>query len=99
MRRRSGGRLAIWSVVSPPKVTRTETRWCRKPRCPISPWKESPSPSLAPPLMTALRRYEILLPLRFNDGQPVPPELLAKQVKADFQQLDSWLTSYPIEVL
>lgn len=24
-----------------------------------------------------LRRYEILLPLRFNDGQPVPDELVA----------------------
>lgn len=23
------------------------------------------------------RRFEILLPLRFNDGQPVPPELIA----------------------
>jgi hypothetical protein len=23
------------------------------------------------------RRFEILLPLQFNDGQPVPPELLA----------------------
>lgn len=105
--------------------------------------------------MTALRRYEILLPLRFNNGQPVPPELVAKtvlklreyfgavswesqtiqgqwqhegivyrddlvrlfvdvadtaenrrfflqfkeQVKTDFQQLDIWLTSYPIDVL
>jgi hypothetical protein len=27
--------------------------------------------------MTALRRYEILLPLRFNDGQPVAETLLA----------------------
>jgi hypothetical protein len=25
----------------------------------------------------ALRRFEILLPLRFNDGQPVPDELIA----------------------
>ena len=102
-----------------------------------------------------MRRYEILLPLRFNDGQPVPQELVAdtvlrlrehfgavswenqtiqgqwqhegvvyrddlarvfvdvadtadnrqffqrfkEQVKADFQQLDIWLTSYPIDVL
>ena len=23
------------------------------------------------------RRYEMLLPLRFNDGQPVPDELIA----------------------
>ena len=105
--------------------------------------------------MSALRRYEILLPLRFNDGQPVPPQLVADtmfklrehfgaiswesqtiqgqwqhegivyrddlmrlfvdvadtvenrrfflqfkgQVKTDFQQLDIWLTSYPIDVL
>ena len=27
--------------------------------------------------MTALRRYEILLPSRFNDGSPIPPELIA----------------------
>jgi len=27
--------------------------------------------------MSALRRYEIYLPLRFNDGQPVPNELIA----------------------
>jgi len=25
----------------------------------------------------SLRRYEILLPLRFNDGQPVPDDLVA----------------------
>jgi hypothetical protein len=105
--------------------------------------------------MTALRRYEILLPLRFNDGRPVPPELVAdtvlrlrehfgavswesqtiqgqwqhegivyrddlvrlfldvadtaehrqfflrfkERVKTDFQQLDIWLTSHPIDVL
>lgn len=30
--------------------------------------------------MSALRRYEILLPLRFNDGQPVPASLLAETV-------------------
>ena len=27
--------------------------------------------------MSALRRYEILVPLLFNDGQPVPESLLA----------------------
>jgi len=25
----------------------------------------------------SLRRYEVLLPLRFNDGQPVPDDLVA----------------------
>jgi hypothetical protein len=105
--------------------------------------------------MSALRRYEILLPLRFNYGQSVPPKLIAEallrlrqhfgavswenqtiqgqwqhegivyrddlarvfvdvadtvenrhffvqfkeKVKADFQQLDIWLTSYPIDVI
>ena len=105
--------------------------------------------------MSALRRYEILLPLRFNNSQPVPPEVIAdtvlklreqfgavswenqtvqgqwqyegivyrddlvrvfvdvadtlenrqfflqfkEHVKTDFQQLDIWLTSYPIDVL
>jgi hypothetical protein len=28
-------------------------------------------------LAEPIRRYEILLPLRFNDGQPVPDELVA----------------------
>ena len=27
--------------------------------------------------MSALRRYEILLPSQFNDGRPVPPDLTA----------------------
>ena len=26
----------------------------------------------------ALRRYEMLLPLRFNDGQPVPDDVVAE---------------------
>ena len=30
--------------------------------------------------MSSLRRYEILLPLRFNDGQPVSSELVADTV-------------------
>jgi hypothetical protein len=28
-------------------------------------------------MSTTLRRYELLLPLRFNDGQPVPDALIA----------------------
>jgi hypothetical protein len=28
--------------------------------------------------MNALRRYEILIPSRFNDGTPIPDELLAE---------------------
>jgi hypothetical protein len=30
--------------------------------------------------MTALRRYEILLPSQFNDGNPIPQERLAKTI-------------------
>jgi hypothetical protein len=103
----------------------------------------------------AFRRFEILLPLQFNDGQPVPGELVAdtllelrqrfgavsvetqtirgtwqhegqiyrdelvrlfvdgpdvpesreffvefkERLKARFQQIDIWMTTYPIEVL
>ncbi len=103
----------------------------------------------------ALRRYEILLPLRYNDGQPVPDDVVVEtlleleqhfgavsaetqtirgffrhegesyrddlirvfvdvaddpghrqffldfkeRLKAQFGQLDIWMTTYPIEVL
>ena len=103
----------------------------------------------------SFRRFEILLPRRFNDGQPVPDELIAdtlleleehfgavscetqiirglwryedelfrdelirtfvdapdvpesrdfflefkERVKARFQQIDIWMTTYSIEVL
>ncbi|HEY1378905.1 MAG TPA: hypothetical protein VGF55_19040 [Gemmataceae bacterium] len=30
---------------------------------------------------TAYRRYEVLLPLRFNDGMPVPPERIAEAAR------------------
>jgi hypothetical protein len=30
--------------------------------------------------MTALRRYEILLPSQFNDGRPIPQELIAESL-------------------
>ena len=54
-----------------------------------------------------VRRFEVLLPLRFNDGTPVPdaPEsreylVAAKErLKARFQQLDIWMTTCLIEVL
>jgi hypothetical protein len=41
--------------------------------------------------MSALRRYEILLPSQFNDERPVPPDLIAETLL--------WLTTYPIEVI
>jgi hypothetical protein len=39
--------------------------------------------------MSALRRYEILLPLRFNDGQSVPDALISDTLKGDERVLDS----------
>ncbi len=106
-------------------------------------------------MSSTLRRFEILLPLRFNDGQPVPDELVGQtllelrqqfnavsaetqvirgqwqhqgevfrdellrvfvdvadtsdnraffvsykeQLKTRFQQLDIWMTAYPVEVI
>jgi hypothetical protein len=106
-------------------------------------------------MSASLRRFEILLPRRYNDGQPVPEELIAdtlleleeqfgavssetqtirglwrhedqlfrdelirvfvdtadvlesrqfflefkERLKARFQQIDIWMTTYPIEVL
>jgi hypothetical protein len=106
-------------------------------------------------MSSSLRRFEILLPLRFNDGNPVPDELVGQtlvelrqqfnaisaesqvirghwqyqgeeyrddlvrvfvdvadtpenlsffvnykeQLKARFQQLDIWMTTYPVEVI
>jgi hypothetical protein len=106
-------------------------------------------------MSTTLRRYEFLLPLRFNDGQAVPDSLIGEtlielrqrfgavssetqvirgiwqhegqeyrdelvrvfldvsdspetreffiafkeQLKSRFQQLDIWMTTYPIEVI
>ncbi len=40
-----------------------------------------------------MRRYEILLPLRFNDGQPVPDDLVGAVL------IDIWIITHPIEVL
>lgn len=39
--------------------------------------------------MSALRRYEILLPLRFNDGQPVPDALLGETILELRRQFDA----------
>ena len=106
-------------------------------------------------MSSTLRRFEILLPLRFNDGRPVPDELVGQtllelrqqfnavsaesqvirghwqhqgevfrdelvrvfvdvadtdenraffvsykeQLKSRFQQLDIWMTTYPIDVI
>ena len=106
-------------------------------------------------MSSSSRRFEILLPVRFNDGRPVPDELIAdtllelrqqfgavssetqvirgtwehqgqayrddlvrvfvdvpdapesrqffvefkEHLKSRFQQLDIWMTTYPLEVL
>jgi hypothetical protein len=106
-------------------------------------------------MSSSLRRFEVLLPLRFNDGSPVPDELVGQTIlelrqqfqaissetqvirghwqqqgqeyrdelvrlfvdvpdtpethtffvgyketlKTRFQQLDVWITTYPVEVI
>lgn len=106
-------------------------------------------------MSSAFRRYEILLPLRFNNGSPVPDELIAEtvlelrkrfgavscetqtirgmwqhqdqvfrddlmrtfvdvadtpenrafftqfkaRIRESFQQVDIWMTTYPIEII
>ena len=44
--------------------------------------------------MSELRRYEILVPLLFNDGQPVPESLLVQTFRELREQFDaaSWET-------
>jgi hypothetical protein len=44
--------------------------------------------------MTKLRRFEVLLPLKFNDGRPVPDELISTtlaEIEAHFGAV-SWET-------
>jgi hypothetical protein len=56
--------------------------------CLFSPLKAFNSVSKVPPLMSVLRRYEILLPSQFNDGNQIPPERLAEtlsQLEARFR--------------
>ena len=54
--------------------------------------------------MSDLRRYEILVPLLFNDGRPVPEHRaffreFKQQLKARFDQLEIWITSHPLDVI
>jgi len=56
-------------------------------RASLSPWKVEPPTN-------AWSRYETLLPLRFNDGQPVPSELLGEcllELETHFSAI-SWET-------
>jgi hypothetical protein len=41
-------------------------------------------------MSTSFRRFEILLPLRFNDGRPVPDELIADTIN----ELREYLAEY-----
>ena len=74
-KKRALGRLAgrfpfkSWATA---RCSSRRRRWASWPP------RTSLSRSRALPRMSrSLRRYEILLPLRFNDGQPVPDELVA----------------------
>ena len=40
-------------------------------------------------MRSKLRRYEVLLPARYNDGQSVPDELLGEAVKEIVKQLNT----------
>src|SRR5258708_36517239 len=69
--------LAIWPGASRSRVGPTARCSCRQP--PWVAWRRRifRSSSKARRLMSkAYRRYEILLPLRFNDGLPVPEALV-----------------------
>jgi hypothetical protein len=56
-------------------------RWFQKQHCLIWLGKEFASPLKGVPRMTgSSRRYEVLLPLRYNDGKAVPDELLLEAV-------------------
>src|SRR2546430_1130815 len=77
-KRLSNGRLASLSggfratpgrAAKSPSLKRLSRRWRGK---------ESRSRSRDLPRMSAYCRFEILLPLEFNDGRPVPREFLAE---------------------
>lgn len=47
-------------------------------------------------------RYEILLPLKYNDGTPVEPEKFQqarRELVQRFRQIDIWITAQPIRIL
>ena len=153
---RNAGRSVFSLGVFRSKHTRTVRRSSLSRRCPDWLVKESYSRLRVVLLISKrFRRFEILLPLRFNDGRPVPDELIAEtllelrvqfgavlcetqtirgswlfdaevfrddlirvyvdtddvqesreffvqykdKLKARFEQLDIWMTTYPIEIL
>src|SRR5205823_5033705 len=67
-----------WPGGSLSRVGRAERRSFPRLPCPLWLWKESVLVSkVRRPMSSSSRRFEILLPLRFNDGQPVPDDLIA----------------------
>src|SRR3954465_6108406 len=73
------GRWDGCPAASPLPVEPTALRWSLRRPSPRSLTRGSRFPSTGARLMSrALRRFEMLLPLRLNDGRPVPPELIAQ---------------------
>ena len=75
-KRRALGKLA---GRIPSRAGRPARCWSRR-----LPWAILPSKAFRStsrdrrPMSKTLRRHEVLLPLRFNDGQPVPEEIVAE---------------------
>src|SRR4051812_950458 len=68
-----------FQVGSPSRAGRRARCLSPKPHSHFWPRKASSSASRdRPPMSRAFRRFEILLPLRFNDGRPVPAEMVAE---------------------
>ena len=48
------------------------------------------------------RRYEIHLPVKFNDGRPVSAELLEQtreELIGQFEQIEIYIVSYPVDIV
>ena len=71
-------RVHTLSVVYPSLLGQVEKSSCPIPPCRLSLTKEFPSLwKVRRPMDRPYRRYEVLIPLRFNDGNPMPNELVA----------------------
>ncbi len=48
------------------------------------------------------RRYEIHLPVKFNDGRPVSAELLEQtreELIGQFEQIEIYIVSFPVDIV
>src|SRR5438477_9951553 len=71
--------LVIWPAGFLSRHGKREKPFCLRLLFHFSRLRASPSRSKARPLMSkTFRRFEILLPLRFNDGTAVPEDLIAE---------------------